>query len=578
MSRTWTIPYGMALGVALVCIAQGDAQQLLAPVPTVDQRLERLEKLNETLLKQNEDLKKEVQTLKSRAETPVSTGGGAVDKSEVQSIISQYLQQQKAEEKKVEAKEKKDAWYQVGTDLKMNTNWKEGLVFTTPHDDFSMHIGGWMQYDNVFWSQSNLLRKPKDGAPAGVASGAPTGGIGDLEDGTYFRRLRIMTDGKFWENYEYTLIYAFENDQFNTAGLDEFWVGATNIPVIGTVRIGHVKNCIGLEADMSASSRTMTFLERSSYSEAIELNQNFVTGLWLGNNYFDQRATWSGVIFRPDAGSSTGAFFGDGQWGWQGRLTALPLFENDGRCLLHVGLSGGYRNGANNLATSPYRVIQLRARPELRDDDPAGAFAGAVGANGNSNRLVDTGVIAADREWLAGLELLYIRGPFSLQAEYGFNWVNDAVGFAPKGTTLNPALPSRQDYFFSGGYVQLAYTLTGENRAYDKRLGRLDSYYFGRKGPYENAYIVRGEDGIETGRGAWEIAARYSYTNLNDGSTTATRIQGGVMDGFSLGLNWYLNTNLKFQFDWVYDRRLYMPTGSFEGYTNGFGVRMQYMF
>ena len=36
---------------------------------------------------------------------------------------------------------------------------------------------------------------------------------------------------------------------------------------------------------------------------------------------------------------------------------------------------------------------------------------------------------------------------------------------------------------FNGGYVQLAYTLTGENRAYDKRGGTLARYYFGNQGP-----------------------------------------------------------------------------------------------
>src|SRR5262249_47166746 len=157
------------------------------------------------------------------------------------------------------------------------------------------HVGGWVQYDNVFWTQSPLLRTnpgARPGAKQGVASGVAMGGIGDLQDGMFFRRERLQLEGKFWENYEYNLIYAFENDQFNIIGLDEFWVGATNIPFIGTARIGHVKNAIGLEGDMTASSRCMTFMERSSYSEAIERNENFVTGLWLGNNYMDQRATW----------------------------------------------------------------------------------------------------------------------------------------------------------------------------------------------------------------------------------------------------------------------------------------------
>src|SRR5262249_46119336 len=234
--------------------------------------------------------------------------------------------------------------------------------------------------------------------------------------------------------------------------------------------------------------------------------------------------------------------------------------------------SGGWRNGQNNIATSPLRTFQLRARPELRDDDPAGSPAGAqVIPNANSNRMIDTGSIVADRQWLLGLEMLYVLGPFSLQGEYGWNFVDNAVGFAPAGLTLNPKLATPQNYVFSGGYIQLAYTLTGENRAYDKRLGRLDTYYFGRRGPISNAWFVRDEDGrLNWSLGAWEIAARYSYTNLNDGDGLNT-IAGGRMNGFTAGLNWYLNTNMKFQFDWVYNQREGLALGSFPGWTSGYG-------
>ena len=109
---------------------------------------------------------------------------------------------------------------------------------------------------------------------------------------------------------------------------------------------------------------------------------------------------------------------------------------------------------------------------------------------------------------------------------------------------------------FNGGYVQLAYTLTGENRAYDKKYGGLSRYYFGNQGPYENAFLVRDENGsLCWGQGAWEIAARYSYIDLNDGIGTA-RVQGGIMDGVSLGLNWYMNTNLTLN-DWTRLRHSY---------------------
>ena len=56
-----------------------------------------------------------------------------------------------------------------------------------------------------------------------------------------------------------------------------------------------------------------------------------------------------------------------------------------------------------------------------------------------------------------------------------------STGFVP--------FSSPQNYVFNGGYLQVAYTLTGENRAYDKRLGTLAREYFGKEGPYTNAWL-----------------------------------------------------------------------------------------
>ncbi len=502
--------------------------------------------------------------------------------------------------------------YEIGSNLSVQASFHDGLFLwlNTPNKDFSMHLGGWAQFDNVWWNQSTPLRASPTARPGnptsipapapagtsqGVATGVNTGGIGELEDGEYFRRIRPFAEGTFWETGEYRLILALENNQFSTGGLDEFWVGETNIPVIGTVRVGHVKTPMGLEGDMTASSRCMTFMERSSYSEAIELNQNFVTGVWLSNNYFDQRMTWEFAAFRPDQKASSGVFFGDDQSGVQGRLTALPLYEDEGRHLLHLGISGGWRDGtSNNTFTYPGNTIELSARPEMRDDDPAGGGPSVI-PNANSIRMIDTGVIACDNEYLMGLETLYIRGPFSVQAEYGWNWMNDAVGVVQTPGTPSKTTPTQgvltpfttpQNYMFNGGYIQLAYTLTGENRAYDKRIGTLAREYFGKPGPHENFWLVRDDNGcLFWGRGAWEIAARYSYTDLNSGIGPTTRIQGGIMDGVSLGLNWYLNTNLSVMFDWAYNDRYDLPTGTtagalstVPGYTSGFGTRVQVQF
>ncbi len=251
-----------------------------------------------------------------------------------------------------------DKGYIVGSDLSVKPEFRYGLFpwFSTPNNDFSLHLGGWAQLDNVWWDQAEALRAPPGARPGhaqGVASGAAAGGIGDLSDGEFFRRIRISLEGTFWENGEYRLTPAFENDQFSTVGLDEFWFGAKDVPVVGSVRVGHVKDPLGLEGDMTSSSRNMTFMERSAYSESIEVNQNFVTGIWFSDNYLDQRVTWQAAAFRPDNGASSGAFFGDGEAGVQARLTGLPVYENEGRDLLHVAVSGGMR-AARRIMPSPH--------------------------------------------------------------------------------------------------------------------------------------------------------------------------------------------------------------------------------
>ena len=141
----------------------------------------------------------------------------------------------------------------VGSDLSVKTSFKDGLFLwlETPNKDFTMHLGGVDAMGQCLVAsvpghvgQSRRTRPRNRPSPGGVTSG----GIGDLEDGEYFRRIRPFAEGTFWETGEYRLILALENNQFSTAGLDEFWVGETHIPVIGTVRVGHVKDPMGWKA------------------------------------------------------------------------------------------------------------------------------------------------------------------------------------------------------------------------------------------------------------------------------------------------------------------------------------------
>ena len=75
------------------------------------------------------------------------------------------------------------------------------------------------------------------------------------------------------------------------------------------------------------------------------------------------------------------------------------------------------------------------------------------------------------------------------------------------------------------------------------------------------------------GRGAWEVAARWSYLNLNDGP-----VQGGVQTGFVAGLNWFLSPNTRIEFNYTDDNRSSLRRGQISGDVQGFGTRVYIQF
>ncbi len=79
-------------------------------------------------------------------------------------------------------------------------------------------------------------------------------------------------------------------------------------------------------------------------------------------------------------------------------------------------------------------------------------------------------------------------------------------------------------------------TLTGEMRPYNTRNGIFGGVPVSRS-VYQN------------GKGAWELAGRFSHIDLNDGP-----IAGGEMDIASFGVNWWLTPffmiNMNYRYIW----------------------------
>ena len=112
---------------------------------------------------------------------------------------------------------------------------------------------------------------------------------------------------------------------------------------------------------------------------------------------------------------------------------------------------------------------------------------------------------------------------------------------------------------FDGYYLYASFFLTGEHRPYQKSSGT-----FTRLKP-KNNFSMSGQ-----GWGAWEVVARYSSLDLNDNG-----IDGGQLDDYTVGINWYLNPQVRAMFNYVYANS---DGGALDGDAHIFQSRIQYDF
>ncbi len=315
----------------------------------------------------------------------------------------------------------------------------------------------------------------------------------DQHDSSETRRARLYFSGLLYDNIDFKLQFDFAGGD---ADLKDAYLGLRDFG-FGKIRAGHFKEPFGLEE--LTSSKYITFMERALPIEAFAPSRN--AGVMFYNAAFDERMTWAAGIFRNTDDYGDDKDEDDGGYSATARLTALPIYEDKGASLLHFGVSYSSRDTAHN-STLGRDATRFRSRPEAHTFD----------------RFVDTGNFASDHMDLYGFEGAWVSGPLSIQSEYIFA---DA--------------DASSDVNFNGYYAQVSYFLTGEHRNYKPSSG-----LFSRVKPNKNF-------GAEGGLGAWEVAARYSSLDLDDGS-----ISGGKLDDISVGLNWHLNPNTRLMWNYIH--------------------------
>jgi phosphate-selective porin OprO/OprP len=367
--------------------------------------------------------------------------------------------------------------------------WPPKITFA---DGTELSLGGNIQYD--------LNRFSGDGYNRAA-----------LEDDDAWRRQELGLTLRRKGVYDLGVTYDFQAKSWNDVAL-RVETKALFGRDLGKVRIGQMKVPLGFEGN--TATRATSFLEASLPTQAFYENRR--SGIdWAFER--DRYLVNAGYFFESDLLGNNKGDTRALRAAWTPRKAAGDV--------LHLGIAASREqpdSEVNGLGVTVHPSVRWRARPE--------AALTAV-------RLVDSGTLTrVDHIDRTGLELLWIRGPWSVQGEY-----------LHQSTSRDLGLPS---YSADGAYVFGSWFVTGESRGYSG--GNVAN-------PKPKA-----------AHGAVELLARYSRIDLDSDG-----IAGGRQSDWTLGANWYLTPYLKFQANYV---KTDATRGAFSADPSVFELRAQLHF
>ncbi len=342
--------------------------------------------------------------------------------------------------------------------------------------------------------------------------------VGDLslEEGGEVRAFRLGAVGtiNFPKPWVYTVFGATNafDKGFEVERQDSFVMFdyRLDIPVFEKmfVSVGKQKEPISMERIMSMVQLPMQ--ERSSVSDALLPSRNF--GVVLSGNALNQNMSWAGGIFNNFIDSEES--IGSTATQLIGRVTWLPYISQDESNLVHLGIGVRHSNGKQG--------VHYLTEPEFN----------------KSPVFVNTGLLDTDDISQLNLEATWRKGPYWLAAEYVSSDVDS---------------PTFGDRSFDGYHITGSWIISGEMRAYNKKSGILGG-------------VPVSKSVYQDGWGAWEVSMRYSTLDLTDGL-----VDGGEMDIWSLGLNWWLSPIFNVNMNYRYIEN---DQGGFSGESSGFTTRV----
>ena len=456
--------------------------------------------------------------------------------SELASRVQALEDELQADETKMQA----DHGRLVGLDQDFHyTTWtfdNARPVVNSQDGRFSMAFRVRFQFDSANFMQDSATS---------LAASAPQA-VRDLSSGAVVRRGFFGVEGKAFNDFWYEF-------RLNGGGSDGGSQGASGVPTAGEgdpllslarvayvgiphfmINLGVIEPAFMFEG--TTSSGQLMFMERPEIDNiaadtfgaadarrGIEVRYQKDSVLMPGDNL---------VLNVALTGNKTGSAAGHGSGGDEQAQVLDRVsyrFWSDGPSNASIGFSNSNILLSGSAANAGSQAIRFRDRPEIRVD---------------GTRLIDTGALSAKTGNMYAFDAGVNIDNFFLGGE----WAQFQVDRLATATAV------RDTPTFSGWYLEGSWVITGEPKTYTVSATNNEVGGFGAP-RVARPFSFSGESW-----GAWELAARYSDTDLNwsatraaTGTSSTPGVQAGINGGdekvITIGLNWYLNNNVKLQFN-----------------------------
>lgn len=331
-----------------------------------------------------------------------------------------------------------------------------------------------------------------------------TSGADKNVSSTFFlNRVRPILSGTLWKYYDFNITPDFGQGK---VVLQDAYLNMAYFPQ-AQLQAGKYKAPLDLER--LQSDRDLLFSERG---ETINLVPNRDTGAELHGDLFDKRLSYQLALMNgvPNNTAAVDIDNNDGK-DFIARVFATPfkLSEHEWAKGLGVGFAASYGD-ERGATTSVYKTY---------GQSTWFSYAKGVSASGERTRLEP--------------QAYYYWRSFGLLGEY----VSDQHSLSRNTTVGNTSINATDTFRDDGYVVQGSYLLTGEDASY----GWIKPYrpFDPRSGKW----------------GAWELGARISNVSADPrqfklGFASPT-VSAKTATEYALGLNWYLSSNIKWQFDYA---------------------------